>query len=233
MKNPMEFFEHDRLLHIDMIDALRDKTTKVIYSEEDGVLFCRGGWLYEITAVSAEATRKIAALMERKSDIVAHQFKFIPDIFEVTGEKEMLPCMQTSYNKETPVKIPETDRITYRRLTMEDLDFVCRTYRYGENDSRYLSDRISHGMIGAFDGKRCVGFIGEHSEGSMGILEVIPEYRRRGIATVLEGMMINKKLKEGRIPYDHVVLGNDASLGLQKSLGMDKAEGIVTWLFTK
>ena len=42
MKNPMEFFEHDRLLHIDMIDALRDKTTKVIYSEEDGVLFCRG-----------------------------------------------------------------------------------------------------------------------------------------------------------------------------------------------
>ena len=171
--------------------------------------------------------------MERKSDIVAHQFKFIPDIFEVTGEKEMLPCMQTSYNKETPVKIPETDRITYRRLTMEDLDFVCRTYRYGENDSRYLSDRISHGMIGAFDGKRCVGFIGEHSEGSMGILEVIPEYRRRGIATALEGMMINKKLKEGRIPYDHVVLGNDASLGLQKSLGMDKAEGIVTWLFTK
>lgn len=233
MKNPMEFFEHDRLLHIDMIDALRDKTTKVIYSEEDGVLFCRDGWLYEITAVSAEATRKIAALMERKSDIVAHQFKFIPDIFEVTGEKETLPCMQTSYNKETPVKIPETDRITYRRLTMEDLDFVCRTYRYGENDSRYLSDRISHGMIGAFDGKRCVGFIGEHSEGSMGILEVIPEYRRRGIATALEGMMINKKLKEGRIPYDHVVLGNDASLGLQKSLGMDKAEGIVTWLFTK
>ena len=67
----------------------------------------------------------------------------------------------------------------------------------------------------------------------MGILEVIPEYRRRGIATALEGMMINKKLKEGRIPYDHVVLGNDASLGLQKSLGMDKAEGIVTWLFTK
>ena len=43
MKNPMEFFEHDRLLHIDMIDALRDKTTKVIYSEEDGVLFFRGG----------------------------------------------------------------------------------------------------------------------------------------------------------------------------------------------
>ena len=191
MKNPMEFFEHDRLLHIDMIDALRDKTTKVIYSEEDGVLFCRGGWLYEITAVSAEATRKIAALMERKSDIVAHQFKFIPDIFEVTGEKEMLPCMQTSYNKETPVKIPETDRITYRRLTMEDLDFVCRTYRYGENDSRYLSDRISHGMIGAFDGKRCVGFIGEHSEGSMGILEVIPEYRRRGIATALELSLIH------------------------------------------
>ena len=99
----MEFFEHDRLLHIDMIDALRDKTTKVIYSEEDGVLFCRGGWLYEITAVSAEATRKIAALMERKSDIVAHQFKFIPDIFEVTGEKEMLPCMEAENGKGFPL----------------------------------------------------------------------------------------------------------------------------------
>ena len=58
MKNPMEFFEHDRLLHIDMIDALRDKTTKVIYSEEDGVLFCRGGWLYEITLTFIAYRRK-------------------------------------------------------------------------------------------------------------------------------------------------------------------------------
>ena len=233
MKDPTEFLEQDRLLHIDMLDALRDKSTTVLYSEEDGVLFCRDGWLYEITASSAEATKKIAALIERKKDIVAHQFKFIPAIFEVLGEMEMLPYMQTSYNKTEPVKIPETERISYRRLTMEDLDFVCKTYRYGENDSQYLGKCISHGMIGAFDGKRCVGFIGEHSEGSMGLLEVIPEYRRRGIASALEGMMINKKLKEGRIPYDHVVLGNDASLGLQKSLGMDKAEGIVTWLFTK
>ena len=34
MKNPMEFFEHDRLLHIDMIDALRDKTKKVFFCDE-------------------------------------------------------------------------------------------------------------------------------------------------------------------------------------------------------
>ena len=233
MKDPKEFLERDRLLHIDMIDALLDKKTEVLYSEEDGVLFRRDGWLYELSAETPEATEKIAALMEKGRDIVAHQFKFIPNIFNVTGKMEMLPCMQTSYNKGTPVKLPDTGKITYRRLTMEDLDFVCRTYRYGENEVKYIGSRISHGMIGAFDGKRCVGFIGEHNEGSMGLLEVIPEYRRKGIATALEGMMINKKLKEGRIPYDHVVLGNDASLGLQKSLGMDKAEGIVTWLFTK
>lgn len=233
MKDPMEFFEKNRLLHIDMIDALLDEKTEVVYSEDDGVLLRRDGGLYEITAVSEEATEKISALIGKSRDIVAHQFKFIPSIFKVMGEMEMLPCMQTSYNKGVPVELPKTERITYRRLTMEELNFVCKTYRYGANDPRYLSDRISHGMIGAFDGNRCVGFIGEHSEGSMGLLEVIPEYRRRGIATALEGMMINKKLKEGRIPYDHVVLGNDASLALQKSLGMDKADGMVTWLFNK
>ena len=102
MKDPKEFLEKDRLLHIDMIDALLDKKTEVLYSEEDGVLFRRDGWLYELSAETPEATEKIAALMEKGRDIVAHQFKFIPNIFNIASGYFSLILLKTFKPFSTP-----------------------------------------------------------------------------------------------------------------------------------
>ena len=36
-------------------------------------------------------------------------------------------------------------------------------------------------FFGAFVDGQLAGFVGEHSEGSMGMLEIFPAYRRRGL----------------------------------------------------
>jgi GNAT superfamily N-acetyltransferase len=76
-----------------------------------------------------------------------------------------------------------------------------------------------------------VGFIGEHLEGSMGLLYVFPEYRRHGYAVALEKAMIARTLKEGFIPFGQVEKGNHASLALQKKIGMTVSDNLICWMW--
>lgn len=76
-----------------------------------------------------------------------------------------------------------------------------------------------------------VGFIGRHPEGSMGLLQVFPEYRRQGYGEELESFMINRFLEEGRVPYAHIIVDNEKSMNLQKKLGYEVADKKIYWLF--
>ncbi|MCI5919517.1 MAG: GNAT family N-acetyltransferase [Roseburia sp.] len=85
-------------------------------------------------------------------------------------------------------------------------------------------------MYGAFLAGKLTGFIGVHEEGSMGMLEVFPEYRGRKIGKALETYLINLQLEQGMTPYGQVVEGNEISTQLQKSLGLCPAKTPVYWM---
>ena len=76
-----------------------------------------------------------------------------------------------------------------------------------------------------------VGFIGRHMEDSMGLLFVRPEYRGLGIAVKLECFMIGEMLRLGLTPYCHVIVGNEASMNLQRAIGMELWDGRMSWVF--
>ena len=75
------------------------------------------------------------------------------------------------------------------------------------------------------------GFIGTHSEGSMGMLEVLPEFRRKGYGLALEQFLIAWHLSRGWTPFGHVIDGNEPSLRLQQKAGMVCAGLPAIWLF--
>ena len=88
-----------------------------------------------------------------------------------------------------------------------------------------VAARLAAGTVtGAFlpgpQGRRLVGFIGQHSEGSMGMLVVLPQFRRMGLGAALEAHAIARLLRQGRVPFCHIFAGNRASLALQKKLGL-------------
>ena len=64
----------------------------------------------------------------------------------------------------------------------------------------------------------------------MGLLEIFPDYRNKGLATVLESFMINRTLKNGYIPYCNVFSDNAESIGLQEKLGLYPAKKNIWWL---
>lgn len=231
MKDPKIYLMNDPLLHADMLDCLDAGKGEVLYSEEDGVMIRSGEDLYRISTESEETLRKLCKMIknDRDYDIVTHQFRLISAIYEEKGLFDILPCRQGVYRGER-LPEPKINGIEFRPLTLDQLAFVTENY---DSDERYIKSRIEDGMLGAFDGEKCVGFIGRHGDGSVGLLKVLPAYRRRGIGEALETRMVNRVLDEGRVPYDHVVIGNDASMSLQKKLGMEFAKNMVVWLWKK
>lgn len=68
-------------------------------------------------------------------------------------------------------------------------------------------------------------------EGSIGLLEVMPEYRRKGYGVELESFMISHMLQQNLMPFGQIEVANDKSLGLQHKLGMQISQEKVYWIF--
>lgn len=120
-------------------------------------------------------------------------------------------------------------KLTTRTLTPEHLDIVDGQYDLLSRDE--IAERLAAGVVrGGFDASgRMVGFIGEHEEASMGMLEVFPEARRHGYAQALEAALIADLLEHGRVPYCHVAPENRASQALQTKLGLIRTATLQCW----
>ena len=117
-----------------------------------------------------------------------------------------------------------------RRLDESFADVVCA--HYDIIGPQFVREHLRAGqMYGGFtESGELVGFIGEHEEGSIGMLRVFPEYRRRGCAQALESLMINLHLARGYLPYCQVALDNEASHALQAKLGFTRVPGEQCWV---
>ena len=120
-------------------------------------------------------------------------------------------------------------KLTFSYPKQTEIQTICQNYdkESPENIQKLADDKK---IYCAFFENEFVGFIGEHPEGSMGLLHIFPNHRRRGYAEELESFLINEYLQQGRIPYGHVVVGNEPSMSLQKKLGFEVAEEKLYWM---
>jgi len=226
-----DYLKVDRIHHIDMLETLDRKIGDVIYADDDGVLiYNRPGETYMISTESLELLQKMCDLVKETSVVITHQPQFVPYLKERFSLTETLECFQSVYLDENTINEQAPEGIELRELTLSEFDFVLKNYDH-ISDTDYLTDRINSGMIGAFSEGEPVGFIGTHSEGAMGMLQLLPDYRRRGIAFSLEAALINRMVKLGQIPYGQIVTTNSASISLQKKLGMSLSDNKIVWVF--
>jgi GNAT superfamily N-acetyltransferase len=185
-----------------------------------------------MSCADMDAARLLCGLFPPGGDflIAAHEDVYLPLLRERFGLDFFLggASFQAAYLDSEPCPIPESP-LTVRQLTVDDLPQVAANYKQEGED--YLRSRLEHGQLsGGFLDGAMIGFAGRHAEGSIGLLEIFPPYRRRGFATVLERYMINQELALGHIPFGQVLTDNAPSLALQRSLGMTLSEGTLYWL---
>lgn len=130
--------------------------------------------------------------------------------------RECFECLQAVYTG-GPIPIERED-VTVRQLNISDMPFILENYHHPGAKEEHIRERLNEYMVGAFVDGRCAGFAGIHEEGAIGLLEVLPDYRRRGIAEFIEAHAINWCIQNSRLPYCHVMADNAASIALQEKL---------------
>jgi len=226
----IEYLNRDRLYHIDMLETLYRGIGELVYADEHGAAVLNSGCTYMISAQNEETLEKICAEFERPLVIEMHQAEFVPWLQAKYAYRHTMESLQCAYLSKERLDEKLTEGVRLRGLSSEHLKFVLENYDH-LSDEKYLAERIEAGMIGAFIGDELAGFVGTHDEGTMGILQVLPEFRRRGIAYSLEAAMINRQLELGYVPHAHIVTTNKASIQLQEKLGLSFADKTVTWLY--
>ncbi len=143
------------------------------------------------------------------------------------GFEGMMACYQTAYDGPMPEL---TGCLALRNA--EEADLPLLTAAYDLVSPEELGLIVARGkLIMGFAGGRPAGFAGEHLEGSMGLLYVFPEFRRRGYAMELERAVIARTLRGGYIPFGQVEKDNRASLALQRKLGMTVSDRLICWMW--
>lgn len=121
--------------------------------------------------------------------------------------------------------------LALRILGEDAVPFLVAHYDHPSATPKHMRERVRDGlMLGAFRDDQCLGFAGLHEEGAIGMLTVLPEYRRQGVATALVLELVRRLLERQRVPYTHVHINNEVSMALQEKLGFVRAEKPVTWL---
>ena len=143
------------------------------------------------------------------------------------GFSEKLECYQAAWYG----KAPEPGHgISVKIAGRDDLPLLIKTYDLISPDE--MAQVVERGSLFlGYHRERLVGFIGEHLEGSMGLLYIFPEFRRQGFAATLEKIYIAETLKKGFVPFGQVEKDNRASLDLQKKIGMTVSDRLICWMW--
>lgn len=232
-------FDQDPVRYLDMTETVRRGIGTVLHASPTAALVgipspdCPEAFdSYLMSCAGMDSARLLCGLLPGGGDslVAAHEDFYLPLLQERFGLGFFLEgaSFQAAYLGDGPCPIPESP-LTLRQLTVDDLPQVADNYKLEGED--YLRSLLERGqLVGGFLDDAMIGFAGRHAEGSIGLLEIFPPYRRRGFASVLEGHMINLELSLGHVPFGQVLTDNAPSLALQRSLGMTLSAGTLCWL---
>jgi len=127
-------------------------------------------------------------------------------------------CIQLYLPDSIPV-MDDTDGIV--DLKPEDAEYILSHYDHKDVTTvEYLRSRIrSAPAVGVKVDGILAGFVMTHEELTMGVMQVLPEYRRLGLATRLNAALVLRMRALGHPCLVEIVQGNTASLALAKAVG--------------
>lgn len=204
---------------------LRDflkRGASVLYEAEDGIVLKHHSIIYSAGTVSELSLFSDAFVAMVCEPSVRDR------LFEAGVFRECFECLQAIYTGK-PISLERED-VVLRQLGLSDMPFILANYHHPGAKEKHIRERLDDYMVGAFVNGKCVGFAGIHEEGAMGLLEVLPDFRRQGIAEVLESHLINWCLQNSRLPYCHVLTNNTASIALQNKLKLTFDNKPLYWL---
>lgn len=229
----IEMLSKNFLLNVDMLECIRRGSAGILFASNEGVLLIDiPSNIYMLSSTNNEISKKLISILPDDFNIIAVHDKFSFDLLmKKHNFSETMICYNTVYTKSTPIPF-DNSIVEIKPLTLEYKTSIINSYsKIDIVDDSYIENRLNANvMLGAFINNNLCGFIGCHEEGSIGMLEVLPEHKWKGIGSALQIAATNAALAQKRYPYGQVVETNIASTELQKKLGFELSKDKVYWL---
>lgn len=225
----IEYLMKKPLIHMGMIEPIHRETADILYAETDGVLLKeQKSDSYMISVDKFEKGKELLNRVSKCNLIVAHQRFMVDYILDKYSLTETLECVQAVYMDKAKLNI--SNELEIRKLEPQHKKVILE--HYDKIPDEEIEELLKEGsLFGGYKNNKLIGFIGNHLEGSMGLLEIFPEYRRLGYGTILEKYMINRMLEKDLVPFAQIVVDNKSSIALQKKLGFIISEDTMFWMW--
>ena len=224
----IRYLRRGLLLHMGLLEPLRLGTAEILQATAESVLLLeKNSGVYMLSAAQPEEGERLLEQLEACEVLVVCQKFLVESALRHYGLNTVLECYQAAYLR--PEELSLYGTVTLGRPTAAELERIKASYTLLPEEE--VVEIYQQGaLFGGYAEGELIGYVGQHLEGSLGLLEVFPEYRRKGYGLQLEGLMINQLLKQGKVPFGQIVKGNKASLDLQKKLGMVVSDSCLYWL---
>jgi ribosomal protein S18 acetylase RimI-like enzyme len=224
----MTYLQKNPILHADMLECIRRGSAQILAANDFGVLLYDSG-VHMLSAENEAEARRLLAGPDTSELMVTHLKYGTEFAMKKYGFSRRMQVCNAVYLCGVP--LPQNETPAEIRPLDESFLPLIKAHYQNISDDDYLLERLKAGVVfGAFVNGEPAGFIGIHAEGSMGMLEVFPNFRRRGIAQMLVSFQVNRLLQAGSIPYAQIKQGNEASMALHRKLGFSISEFTICWL---
>lgn len=225
----IQYLMKNQLLHMGMIEPIRRNSVDILYADMDGVFIKeQKSNAYMISVKNFEKGQELLKGISKCNLIVSHQKYMVDYILNRFELGQKLECVQVAYMDKTKLDIDEGLEI--RKLEQNQVELILEHYdKLSKNEIKIILENGN--LFGGYRNGILIGFIGNHLEGSIGILEVFPQYRRLGYGTTLESYIVNQMLEKDLVPFGQVEVSNKKSIALQKKLGFKISEESLYWIY--
>lgn len=224
------------VLYANILDGIDRGELDIILADEHLGVFCYHSLaeMYYLAPFSKDGAVRMNELLLKNGEsglFVLHGEEYVSVFKEGFSVYRETPCYQAVFPRRQDISLPEGVEI--RLLGGSFTDLITEKYSRSHGNSEYIKQLLDSGvMYGAFIDDEIVGFIGQHDEHSIGLLEVFPAFSGRGVGSALESFMINKVLSEGFTPYCHVVEDNEVAFHFHmKRPGVMMSRDKVVWIY--
>ena len=224
------YLERNALHHMDMLEPIRRGSAEVLAANPRGVLLVeKASRTHMLTVEAPEYAEEFLGQIENPYLMAVHQEVLAEDAARRFGLQPTMRCHQAAWLRPAPPPIPETP-FRVETLDMGKCAEVHDLYSH-EIGREYVEGRLAaREMFGAFREGELAGFIGLHEEGSMGMLEVLPAFRRMGVGTLLAAYLCGQLMERGLTPFSQFTVDNMASRRLHEAMGFSISTDLVFWL---
>jgi hypothetical protein len=227
----MGFLNNNYILYAGFIQSIIRGTADILEENEQGIFLrdtVSGAFM-----VATENTEQGIQWLKKHEELNYNLLVlFQSDLVDFARKRyeltSMLDCSQAVYEKKEPPELKKNIQIQV--ATDEDYKIIADNYELLSGQELKKIIRRRELFIGLYK-QEIVGFIGQHLEGSMGLLKILLIHRGNDYGTELESYLIAHILKKGLIPFCQIESDNYKSLNLQKKLKLRISDEHVYWLF--